>query len=529
MKREKHDWEQYLQRQLSRRSLLRGAVGAAAAAAAGFGGAEKVLAASSSSVAPKRGGTLKLGQIADLTRLDPQWREQFHKIVFDQLTDYDEKNEPKPRLAESWNVSNDFTRVEFKLRKGVEFHNGRGFTSEDVKFSYERAKGLTDTIFREAKWFKSIETPDSQTVIVNLDQPRPMIFDAFFSIPIVAKEMYGEDGKVAKSAIGTGPFKLARWTAGFEQVYQRNSNYWKSGIPYLDGIVVSPVSDMHALGARLEAGALDASEVSLSDFVRLRGDSRFTGLVDLKHGSGQAVVINTKVAPWDNKAARQAIHHVVNRKYWVDRILKGLAAPSCINWPEASPAYDKAKANAFPYDLDKARDILKKAGVSGKFKHEIQLTTGDQEQMDFALVFQADMAKLGFDVSINPVTSGVRRGRANKGLYQGFDMSGFCCQHLDPGSGLTKSRLTSPTANNSGPYISSRYQAVVDKILTTTDRAARRKAFAEFNEVFLDEAFVITLGFPAQTLLAKASVKGLRAVATPFGEPWTWEEGWFSS
>jgi peptide/nickel transport system substrate-binding protein len=269
--------------------------------------------------------------------------------------------------------------------------------------------------------------------------------------------------------------------------------------------------------------------VSLSDFVRLRKDSRFTGLLDLKRGSGLALIINTKVPPWDKKTARQAIHYVVNRKYWAEVMMKGLATPSAINWPPSSPAYDKAKANAFPYNLDKARDLLRQAGVTGKFKNEIELTKGNQEQMDFALVFQADMAKLGFDLWINAVTTGVRRARANKGQYQGFDMSGFCCQHLDPGSGLTKSRLTSPTANNSGPYISRRYQAVVNKVLTTTDRAERKKAFAEFTDVFLDEAFVIPLGFPAPRLMAKASVKGLRGVPTQNGSTWSWAEGWFSS
>lgn len=533
MKEEKNYWERYLHSQLSRRSLLRGAAlgvaGMAVGSIFGFKGVEETAAATMPAPTPKRGGTLRLGQPRDIARLDPQWREQFHQFVFDRLTEYDERNQPTPMLAESWEISSDFTRVKFNLRRGVEFHNGREFTSEDVKFSYERARGLTDTNLREAKWFRSIETPAAHTVIVNLDQPRPMAFDAFFAIPIVAKEMYDAEGKVAKTAIGTGPFKLARWTAGFEQVYQRNANYWKGGQPYFDGIVVSPVPDVHALAARMEAGALDASEVSLSEFVRLRDDPRFSGLVNFKHGSGLAVVINTTVPPWDKKAVRQAIHYVVNRKYWAEVIFKGLAVPSAINWPVTSPAYDVAKANAFPYDLDKARDLLRQAGVTGKFRHEFQLTTGEQEQMDFALVFQADMAKLGFDVWINAVTTGVRRTRANKGLYQGFDLSGFCCQHLDPGSGLTKSRLTSPSANNSGPYISGGYTAIVKKVLTTTDPAERKKAFAGFNDIFLEEAFVIPLGFPAPRLLTTASVKGLRGVPTQLGSTWSWAEGWFSS
>jgi peptide/nickel transport system substrate-binding protein len=533
MKERKNHWDRYLLWRPSRRSLLRGAAlgiaGVTVGSVFGLTRGEEAAASTTPAPAPKRGGTFRVGQVYDITRFDPQWREQFLQVVFDQLTDYDEDSQPTPMLAESWEISSDFTRVRFNLRRGVEFHNGRKFTSEDVKFSYERAKGLTDTNLREARWFRSIETPDAYTVVVNVDQPRPMVFDAFFAIPIVAKEMYDAEGKIAKSAIGTGPFKLVRWTAGFEQVYQRNANYWKSGQPYFDGIVVSPVPDMHALAPRMEADALDASEVSLSDFVRLRDNPRFTGLVDLRHGSGLAVVINTKVPPWDKKTARQALHYAVNRKYWADAILKGLAVPSSINWPMSSPAYNKAKANEFPYDLDRARDLLKEAGVTGKFKHEFQVTTGVQEQMDFALVFQADMAKLGFDVWINPVTTGVRRTRANAAKYQGFDLSGFCCQHLDPGSGLTKSRLTSPTANNSGPYISSRYAAIVDKVLTTTNSVERKKAFAEFTDIFLDEAFVIPLGFPSPRLLTKASVKGLRGVPTQQGSTWSWAEGWFGS
>ena len=99
--------------------------------------------------------------------------------VYDRLTQYDINHNVQPMLAESWDISSDFTSIKFNLRKGVQFHNGAELDSAAVKFNSERARDLPNTQLDEAKWWTSIETPDKYTVIFKSDKPRPLAFDFF--------------------------------------------------------------------------------------------------------------------------------------------------------------------------------------------------------------------------------------------------------------------------------------------------------------------------------------------------------------
>lgn len=284
------------------------------------GGSSPVAVASGGSTqaagAPKSGGTLRMGVTTDITRLDIHYRDQTHNLCYDELTAYDANWKPIPSLAENWDVSPDGKQVTFHLRKGVQFHDGREMTSDDVKWSYQHAAAMTDTNLLEAKWWTQIDTPDNYTVIMKSAQPRPMMFDSFFSTQIVDKNSYDAKG-TATNANGTGPFKLANWKQGLEQDYEKNKNYWKTGQPYFDRITVSVVTDIQALTARLEAGGLDALPgITPTDFLRLKADTKYAGLTDNTTSTAAIVAVNTKVAPWTNKRAREALFYTINRDYY---------------------------------------------------------------------------------------------------------------------------------------------------------------------------------------------------------------------
>ena len=124
--------------------------------------------------------------------------------VYDRLTQYDINHNVQPMLAESWDISSDFTSIKFNLRKGVLFHSGAELDSNAVKFNSERARDLPNTQLDEAKWWTSIETPDKYTVIFKSDKPRPLAFDFFEFLNIVEPTTASDPTK----AVGTGPFKF---------------------------------------------------------------------------------------------------------------------------------------------------------------------------------------------------------------------------------------------------------------------------------------------------------------------------------
>src|SRR5690242_1303242 len=164
---------------------------------------------------PKTGGTLRFGLSGDLTSLDPHvivpggfdtlWQ------VYDRLTAYDDKLQPQPMLAESWDISTDVKQVKLNLRKGVQFHSGRELTADDVKFTLNRIKDPKTGVgqfLAMSGWFSTVETPDKYTVLLTSDQPRPDVFDLFEYLNIVDSQTVAGAAPPDK-LIGTGPFT---WT-----------------------------------------------------------------------------------------------------------------------------------------------------------------------------------------------------------------------------------------------------------------------------------------------------------------------------
>ena len=119
-------------------------------------------------------------------------------MAFDRLVAYDVKATPQPMLAESWDVAPDFKQVKLNLRKGVQWHSGREFTSDDVKWNLLRGqdpKAATGSYVNQAKWFPTIDTPDKYTAILKSDVSRPAIFDYFNVLNMVDQVTLGGSGR----------------------------------------------------------------------------------------------------------------------------------------------------------------------------------------------------------------------------------------------------------------------------------------------------------------------------------------------
>ena len=236
--------------------------------------------------APKS-GTIRTGQVGDIANLDGHYANQLSattvQMAYEKLAVYDLKLQPQPVLAESWDINSDSTQFILHLRPGVQFHNGHEFTSDDVKYNFLRVRGpnmaaLAGTLAPQSAWFTSIDTPDKYTVVLSADKPRPGIFDFFNAFNMVDKETV--EGPNAKTAVnGTGPFKFVEWASGDHITLARNSNYWQSGRPYLDGVQISILKDAQAMVTQLEAGCpgrglRSATDWTPSDSNRIRASTR---------------------------------------------------------------------------------------------------------------------------------------------------------------------------------------------------------------------------------------------------------------
>ncbi|MBV8087882.1 MAG: hypothetical protein JO247_23985, partial [Chloroflexi bacterium] len=181
---------------------------------------------------PKLGGTLRFGATADIPNLDGHQRSATLTdttwTAFDRLIQYDDKGKPQPMLADSWDLAPDYKSITFHLKKGVTFHTGREFTSDDVKWNLLRGKDPkvgSGSYVTWANWVTSIDTPDKYTVALKFDNSRPSIFDWFeYYNMLDSVVMQGPDAQTKLS--GTGPFAFQEWKQGTSVSFTKNKNYW---------------------------------------------------------------------------------------------------------------------------------------------------------------------------------------------------------------------------------------------------------------------------------------------------------------
>jgi peptide/nickel transport system substrate-binding protein len=495
-----------------------------APATSSTGGASATPALGSATAQPKYGGTLRYGSDVDINRLDPHFRlSDVYYGIYDRLTQYDLSHAPQPMLAESWDISADYKSIKFNLRKGVAFHNGPELDAAAVKFNSERARDLPNTQLDEAKWWTSIETPDKYTVIFKSDKARPLAFD-YFEFLNIAEPTTAAD---PKQAIGTGPFKFVEWNQKESFTLTKNPNYWQTGKPYLDGIVMSIIGDPQAMAARFEAGTLDAAIPSANDFIRLRDNPNYAGYT-LANGNFVVLGVHCQTPPWDNKKARQALHYALDRNRWANTVNKGLETAAALPWAKSSPAYDEKKANSYTFDVEKARSLLAAAGVSGTFNFDVLLQSGNAEYAGFAQILQSDMAKLGMTLTIKPQDNAAYLDSVNNWKYQGFWLGGGSFAQLDPGTAFTKSRALSTTGNSSAFTTPANANAValVEQATIEPDPAKRKQIYSDLNDMLLDEAYVLTLSPMTNRLITTSKVRG---ITSTLHSAQKWWEVWLAS
>ncbi|MCA1644656.1 MAG: ABC transporter substrate-binding protein [Chloroflexi bacterium] len=473
-------------------------------------------AAATGSGQPKPGGTLRMGMVGDLTQLEGQliipgaldtlWQ------VYDRLTAYDDKMQPQPMLAESWELTPDGKQITLHLRQGVQFHSGRQLTSADIQANITRAQNPKTGVGQLAplaSWWTEVRTPDLSTVVLVSDQPRPGVFD-FFEYFNIVDPVAAAAPDAATKPIGTGPFMLTDYAQGDHITFKKNPNYWQTGKPYLDGFVATILRDQQAMSAQLEGGALDVVDApGTPDAARLKTDPKYQFIVDPASGTYGLVAANAQLAPTDNKLVRQAINWTINRQRYAETVLQGLyGTPKDLPWPSSSAANDPAKQALYHQDLDKARALIQQAGAAGAAL-TILHTAGNSEQANLAQILQADLQSIGVQTTINGQDPATWRATTAslKGWHINLASSDY--SQLLPSSLATMSAWWSYSVGQTG-FKDPQYEQLVATIGTEPDTAKRTALYGQLNDYLLDQSFAMVLSPSPSRMLARANVQGIR-------------------
>jgi peptide/nickel transport system substrate-binding protein len=329
---------------------------------------------------PARGGTLVAALSTDPAHLNPAITTagEIHaasEVLYNGLLALNEKGEPEPDLAASLpKIEGDGAVYRFTLRDGVTWHDGQPFTSADVKFTFEevllKLHPRTSASLRPV--FQGIETPDDETVVFRFKQPYAPFLQQLdvTESPIIPKHLYEGSDPLTNPAniqpVGTGAFKFVSFAKGSEIRYERNPDYFKKDLPYLDELVMKIIPDPSARVLSLENGDVDwVADTPGVDLARLKQNPEIsTAETNWNPGGSNCIMtitFNLDRPTFKDLKFRQAFASGLDRKQFVDQILFGQGrvadAPisSGIPWAHAKglemPAFDRAKAETL---LDEA-------------------------------------------------------------------------------------------------------------------------------------------------------------------------------
>ncbi len=390
---------------LNRREVLAGATGITLGAAFG------------APVMAQGSRTLRVRFGSDISQLDParifqNENQSIASHIYNGLVQYDQRtNAIVADLATSHEVSADGTVWTFKLRPNVTWHKNYGaFTSDDVKFSFERVLDpATGSLYRgQLAGLKEIQTPDPLTVRLVLESANSGFLHklcAFNQGWIVSRRAVTEIGeRYSMNPIGTGPFMFDRWTAGSEVRLVANPSYF-GGASTLTDVIFRIVRDETAAAIALENGELDIYYALQSPDVidRLRRAQNIT-LLDRPANNTVNLVLNTTMGPLRDVRVRRAMAHALNRKALIDGFFRGTKFEANSVLTSTFQELSEEGVTRYAYDPDRARALLREANVSN-FRFEIT-TVGLNPFDRFPVPLANDLQQVGIQATVRVLERG---------------------------------------------------------------------------------------------------------------------------
>jgi peptide/nickel transport system substrate-binding protein len=420
---------------------------------------------------------------------------------------YDENWNPKPYLAESWDVAADGLSVTLHLVKTAVFHDGHPITSEDVAFSVMTIKANHPFQSMLAAVDK-VDTPDPQTAIIRLSHPHPALLLAMSPglMPILPKHVYG-DGQDIKThpanlkPVGSGPFRLSDYKQGEYYTLEKFDRFFIPDRPRLDKIVVRIVSDQNAALISLERGDVNILPfvTGVRDIERMEKtpgvsatDKGFAGI-----GALNWLAFNTRKKPLDDVRVRQAIAFAANRDFIVGKLMGGKAAAATGPVAPGSPL-DEPAVETYKFNLAKSQELLEAAGFPKKpdgmrLSLTIDYIPGsDEQQRNIAEYLRSQLKKAGINLEVR-AASDFPTWAQRVSSYD-FDMTMDTVFNWgDPVIGVDRTYLTSNIRkgiiwSNTQQYSNPKVDELLTAAAKETSADKRKALYSQFQKIVVEDA-----------------------------------------
>jgi peptide/nickel transport system substrate-binding protein len=405
---------------------------------------------------PKRGGVLRV-RGWDPVHFDPQLTRNFKtnttlSFVYSKLLRHKVGADVppgtfivEPDLAERWEAPDDTTYL-FHLRKGVRWHNkppvnGRELVAADVKFTFDRfltAKGNPERQLLEP--VERVEVLDRYTVKFLLNEPYVWLLDVLANAMcmwIIAPEVvekYGDLKKV-ETAIGTGPFLLERYEPNVKTVFKRNPEYFRAGLPYVDGVEWMVLEDESTGLAMYRTGQIDMGPgawwaIRQPDLDSLRERQPHLRYQDMLLNAAITIAMRTDTPPFNDVRVRRAISQAIDRQAIIDGVyLRGESSPAVprglAEWSLPIEQLGEG-AKYYRYDPREARRLLAEAGYPKGFKTQLAATGGyGHDLLDTVQLVLRYLKEVGIEAELKLQEYGAYMATTGQGKFEGMMMGPY--------------------------------------------------------------------------------------------------------
>ncbi|MFN3401645.1 MAG: ABC transporter substrate-binding protein [Ferrovibrio sp.] len=478
--------------------------------------------------------SLIIGTKLELNTLDPHFFHGFpqgssHSLIFDALLTLDSELRLVPGLATAYRNVDPVT-WEFDLRQNVKFHDGSDFTADDVIATLERVPKVPNSPNPFTQFTRLIvksEKLGDHKIRFTTQMPSPTLASDLARVFIISKKHVAAstadfNNGAAGAAIGTGPYKVAEWVNGQQLVLNRNDAYWGPKQPWAKVTEKVIKGDAGRIAALL-AGDVDAiDEVPTIDIPRIKQDKRFTiasgasatvqyiamdAVRDvspfISAKDGQPALLGN---PLKDRRVRKALSLAINRQLIVDRILDGSGTPASQFLPSRFDG-TSTKLKVDPYDLEKAKALLKEAGYANGFKITLH-ATGDRypKDKDIAQAVGQSWTRLGLQVAVEAVPGTVFFTQATKQEYSIF-MAQYGTEEASIGP---RALVHTPggiygTANRT-KFSHTDIDAAIEKAQAEMDPVKRKPLVQAAIEISMNEQAIIPVFHPNSEMASKANI-----------------------
>ena len=516
---------------LNRRDLLvkAGVVGAGAVAAGSLAGAAAA-APKRIGATPKKGGKLTFALEQDPVHIAPfgailtanHWGKE---PMYESLIEWDAKLNQRPALAQSWKVVDPKT-VDFTLKRGIRFHNGKEVTAADVKYSVEGwlnppLPGSVTTV-NQVPSIESAEVRSKYVVRIKLKKPDARLFGflAWTRYSAIVPEGMYQQVNAGREGIGTGPFRLTSFTPGQGTEYQAYTNYRKKGLPYLSQLSLPTMPDEQARIAALRAGAIDGATLSADGAKTFQGNSNFTVLRGLT-AAFRELQMTQKAGedkPWHDVRVRQAVNFAINRQQIIDRVYNGFGEfsghvpPGYGPWPLTRA---ELRNNYEKFNLAKARTLMRQAGFGNGFEVTMSTFSTPLDFGQVAAVIKSQLDQIGINVNIKAEEPGTFATNNGAGRFdwdltaRGMrgDVDGYTSE-FNPANAIYK--VWYPQ------YKNVRMWRLVGNGFITLDDKKRLAMYKELQKILLTELLQVPLVAVSKFQVVRKRVKNMYVAFSDF-------------